>query len=289
MYFRGNIKKPGFVDEMKSLLSELFQYSMDIEELERMIELSEKKPMLKNKLQDVLVIYKGFQDYLREKYITTEEIMDVLAEALEQSALIRNSVICFDGFTGFTPSQYQILEKLLAYGKDVYITVTIDEREDISRVDEDFKLFHLSKKTIRKLYDLAVQAGVEVKAPVYPSKLLREGKEGYRELEGDLKEKTKIERLPRFLKSEELASLEHNLFRYPYKIYEKETKDITIHSMKNARDEVQFTIREILRLVRTGTIRYRDIAVVTGDIGTYGRIVEQEYAKAGIPCFLDNK
>ncbi len=275
VFFRGNIKKPGFVDEIKSLLSELFQYSINIEDLERMIELSAKKPMLQKKLQDVLVIYKGFKDYLREKYITTEEIMDVLFEALDKSSLIRNSVICLDGFTGFTPSQYMILEKLLSYGKDVYVTVTIDKREDISRVDEEFKLFHLSKKTIRKLYDLANQMGVEVKTPIYPSDMYSS-----KQFSG---------RLPRFEKSQELAFLEHNLFRYPYKTFTEETKDISIHSLKNASEEVQFTIRKILYLIREKNYRYRDIAVVTGDIESYGRIIEQEYVKAGIPCFLDNK
>lgn len=268
-YFQGNIKKYGFVDEIKSLLSELFQYSIGVEELEKMIALAEGKPMLERKLQDVLVIYKGFKDYLKERYITTEEIMDVLSEGLEKSRLIRNSVICFDGFTGFTPSQYMVLEKLLCLGMDVYITVTIDEREDISRIDEEFKLFHLSKKTIRKLYDLAGKAGVDVREPIYPKKSCK---------------------IPyRFVNSAALASLEQNLFRYPYKTYEEETRDITIHSLKNAKSEVEFTIREILHLVREEGLRYREIAVVTGDIGSYGRLVEQEYAKAGIPCFLDNK
>ena len=60
-YFRGNIKKAGFVDEVKSLLSELFQYNIDIDELERMIEVSAKKPMLEKKLRDILIIYKGFR------------------------------------------------------------------------------------------------------------------------------------------------------------------------------------------------------------------------------------
>ena len=284
-YFKGNIKKYGFVDEIKSLLSELFQYSIGVEDLEHMIELAEGKPMLERKLQDVLVIYKGFKDYLKERYITTEEIMDVLSESLEKSQLIRNSVICLDGFTGFTPSQYMILEKLLLLGIDVYITVTIDEREDISRKDEEFKLFHLSKKTIRKLYDLAGKAGVEVKEPIYPPKTSSVDLEN---LSSKMRNSEKL--VPyRFVKSPALAALEHNLFRYPYKTYEEETKDITIHSLKNAKDEVEFTIREILHLVREEGLRYREIAVVTGDIGTYGRIIEQEYAKAGIPCFLDNK
>ena len=291
-YFKGNIKKYGFVDEIKSLLSELYQYSIGVEELEQMIELAKGKPMLEKKLRDVLVIYRGFKEYLRERYITTEEIMDVLSEALEQSELIRNSVICFDGFTGFTPSQYMILEKLLKLGMDVYITITIDKQEDISRLDEEFKLFHLSKKTIRKLYDLAGKLRVEVKEPIYPeyTKLLpQNGTDEAEGLKGEM-ELAKSEKIPyRFKESPALAALEHNLFRYPYDVFLEETKDITIHSLKNAREEVEFTIREILHLVREEGLRYREIAVVTGDIGTYGRIVEAEYAKAGIPCFLDNK
>ena len=274
-YFRGNIKKAGFVDEIKSLLSELFQYSIDLEELERMISLSEKKPMLQKKLQDVLIIYKGFKDYLKERYITTEEVMDVLFQALDKSNLIRNSVICFDGFTGFTPSQYKVLEKLFAYAKDVYITITIDKRENIHYIDEEFKLFHLSKKTIQKLYDLAKQVNIPIKPPIEPSEIY-----GLEKFSG---------RLPRFEKSKELASLEHNLFRYPYQTFDGETNDISIHSLKNVRDEVSFTIRKILYLIREKNYRYRDIAVVTGDIGTYGRIIEQEYAKADIPCFIDYK
>lgn len=265
-YFKGNIKKYGFVDEMKSLLSELFQYSIGEKELEHMLLLSAGKPMLEKKLQDVLVVYQGFKDYLREKYITTEEIMDVLSDSLDKSEVIRNSVICFDGFTGFTPSQYQIIEKLLVLGIDVYVTVTIDEREDISRTDEEFKLFYLSKRTIRRLYELAAKNRVEVKEPVYPSAVCH-----------------------RFAESPALAALEHNLFRYPYKTFEEETGDITLHSLRNAKEEVLFTIKEILHLVREENMRYRDIAVVTGDIKGYGRIVEQEYLKAGIPCFLDNK
>lgn len=268
--FGSSIKKSGFVEEVKSMISEIVQYSIEEEQLEKMIEITEKKPFLQAKLRDLLTVYQGFEEFLSEKYITAEEILDVLYDAIEDSNYIRNSVICFDGFTGFTPSQYKLLLRLMKLSKKVYITVTIDQREDISRLDEEFKLFHLSKKTILKLYQMALKEGVEVEKPFYAGR--QNGKIPYR-----------------FQNSKALLALEHNLFRYPVIPFEEEQNEIKVHVMKNAREEVFFTIREVLHLVREEGYRYRDIAVVTGDIGGYGRIIEREYEKAGLPCFVDHK
>ena len=48
-------------------------------------------------------------------------------------------------------------------------------------------------------------------------------------------------------------------------------------------------VREIKRLVREENYRYKDIAVVTGDIESYGRIAKHYFNKAHIPCFIDYK
>ena len=47
--------------------------------------------------------------------------------------------------------------------------------------------------------------------------------------------------------------------------------------------------REIKRLVREEHYRYRDIAVVTGDIEQYGEIIKRKFIEAKIPCFIDYK
>lgn len=268
-YFKGNLTKPGFVDEMKSLLSELFQYSVGTEELSTMVEAAKGKPQLEMKLKDVQIIYESFQKYIQEKYITAEEILEVLYDAMDGSAFLADSVICFDGFTGFTPSQYKVLEKLLKMAKEVYVTVTIDEREDIGRMGEDFRLFHLSKKTIRHLYRLAEETGKEIADPIY------------------LKAKGELQY--RFLKEPALGFLEWNLFRPYFKEYTKKQENIRIRGLENPRAEVQFTIQKILHLVGKEKLRYRDIAVVTGDLEGYGRLIEEEYKKCGIPYFMDSK
>lgn len=265
--FQNNVQKQGFMSEIKSLLSELFQYSVDREQLEKMIRISQKKPLLQRKLEDMLVVYDGFRELLCEKYITAEEILEVLEDVIGQSEIIKNSIICLDGFTGFTPSQYKLLRRLMKMCKKVIISVTIDPREEDKQSNEEFNLFYLSKKTMIKLSRIAQEEKVQIEQAVI------------------LKDNVPY----RFKNSRALAALEHNLFRYPWKPFVEVQKDIRLYKAKDMEGEVLFTIKEITRLVREEGLRYRDIAVITGDIENYARVIEKEYEKAQIPCFIDYK
>ncbi|WP_281532004.1 helicase-exonuclease AddAB subunit AddB [Anaerocolumna aminovalerica] len=268
--FNHDVQKQGFIDELKSLISEIYQYSIGVEQLQEMEELAKNKPMLRAKLHDIIVIYNGFKEYMNEKYITAEEILDVLCNVIDQSQIIPNSIICLDGFTGFTPAQYKLLTILMKKAKKVLITVTVDPREDIRKVDEEFKLFHLSKKTIKRLMDMAKEEEIEVDKPIYGEEL--------------------SSKIPyRYLNCPPLAALERNIFRYPNVSYDKEQDSIRIHAARDGKKEIGYVIREIKHLIRTEDYRYQDIALITGDIAGYGRIAEQEFEKAGIPCFIDRK
>ncbi len=272
--FGSNVKKPGFIGELKSLLSELYQYNILPEDFDRMQKIADKKPVLQAKLKDLLTVYEGFRDFMKERYITAEELMVVLRDAIDQSEWIKDTVICLDGFTGFTPAQYQVLFKMLKVARKVMVTVTIDPSEDISDNVEEHRLFGLSRKTIQKLYKLAEEAKVKIEPPVYA---------GFEEQFSKL-------RVPyRYLNSPALAALEHNLFRYPYQVYEKEQQDITIHVTRDRNSEVAFLVREIKRLIREEGFRYQDIAVVTGDVEGYGRIIKRRFNISKIPCFVDYK
>ncbi|NLJ90383.1 MAG: helicase-exonuclease AddAB subunit AddB, partial [Clostridiales bacterium] len=269
-FFGREAKKIGFVSELKSLISELFQYSVTKDDLERIGRDLEARPMLYNKLHDISVIYNGFREYLEEKYITQEEILDVLCDVISKSDLIKTSVIAFDGFTGFTPAQYKLLGLLMKLAKKVIVTVTIDEREDITSLGEEFELFHLSKKTIHNLYKIAEENNIKIDKPIYP----------------DMANKGEV---IRFRDNKALAFLERNLFRYPYKSYKKDQDQVRIHVAEDAKAEVSYVVRETQRLVRDEGYRYQDIAIITGDIGQYCNILEREFERANIPVFIDHK
>ena len=120
-----SLEKPGTVSQMKSLVSELMQYDISPAGVDQLLEVSARQPVLFHKLKDVQVIYRAFREYLRERYMTTEEILDVVCERVDKSRMLRGSEVVLDGFTGFTPVQGKLLRKLLALASRVTVAVTV--------------------------------------------------------------------------------------------------------------------------------------------------------------------
>lgn len=269
--FGAGIKKTGFINELKSLLSEFYQYNIRPEDFKQMMDISARKPVLKAKLQDIRTIYEGFADFMKERYITAEELLVVLSKVIDRSDWLKNSVICLDGFTGFTPCQNEILAKMMSLAKKVMVTVTIDPRESLGDKESEYRLFGLSHKTIDKLTEIADATSTRIDEHIY------------------VQGKTACRTPYRFNNSPALAFLERNLFRYPYELYKQEQDEISIHCAKNPEAEIAFVVREIKRLIRDEGYRYKDIAVVTGNIEAYGRIAKHYFNQAAIPCFIDYK
>ena len=77
-YLGGQMRKAGYLDEVKSILSEFMQYDIRDSEIQEMIEDSGDRALLQMKLKDVAVLYQAFTGYLKDHYMTGEEVMDAL-------------------------------------------------------------------------------------------------------------------------------------------------------------------------------------------------------------------
>ena len=163
---RGNMKKLGYISEVKSVISEFTQYDIREEELEHMMESAGKDSRLYYKLNDIRILYRGFQDYLEKKYITKEELLDVLSRVVERSDILKNSTVVLDGFTGFTPVQNRLLLQLFIHCRKVMITVTMDERENPYSYRHPYQLFALSKQMVTTLIQLAKEKKIAIEDPV---------------------------------------------------------------------------------------------------------------------------
>lgn len=263
-----HLHKIGYIHEVKSAISEFMQYGIGTKALSELTEYAKSRGALYYKLKDLQVLYESFLAYIQEKFITTEETLDRLRHALPKSEIIQNCVIAFDGFTGFTPIQYRVIQELMRLAKRVLITITIDTRENPYQPDGEQKLFHLSKKTVADLRRL----GEAVSVPMLPAVVC--GKEAAM--------------LPRFENNPELAHLEQQLFRYPAAPYEAETTHIHLMEASTPKEEIRQTCIEIYRLLGGEKgLHFRDIAVVTGSMETYGNDIEEEFARFGIPVYMD--
>lgn len=258
------LHKQGYIHEVKSAISEFMQYGISTQDMDKLITSAQKRGALAMKLKDLKTLYWGFQDYIRDHFITTEETLDVLRRSLSKSKILKGSVVVFDGFTGFTPIQNRLIQELMRVCAETIVTVTIGVGEDPYKMDGEQKLFHLSKKTVADLEKLAAEAEVERGEDLF----VKGGPN-------------------RFAKAPALHYLEQNLFRYQYEPYAGEQQEIHMFEALSPREEVHQTALYIRHLIREQGMTYRDIAVVIGDLEGYASYVETEFGQLEIPCFLD--
>lgn len=263
----GNLKKQGYISEVKSVISEFSQYGVDTERLEELLHELDEDSYLYWKLKDIQVIYEGFGRYLAERYITKEELLDVLGSVAGKSDILKNAVVALDGFTGFTPVQNKLLRELMTICQEVLITAEMDERENPYVYEHPYQLFALSKQMITSLLSIAKEEGVEIKDPV--SLYTRP--------------------VRRFAENAPMAFLERELFRYSRKTYTEEQDAVHLFCSRTLKAEVEFAASEIRRLVRAEKYRYCDIAVITADLGMYAEEMKRACEKYQIPVFTDHK
>ncbi|MEE1114391.1 MAG: helicase-exonuclease AddAB subunit AddB [Eubacterium sp.] len=262
------LTRQGAAEQMKSLISELLQYRVKPEDLETWVTKERRNGLLAMKLEDIRVIYQAFLEYLKDNYLTAEEVPEILCSVIGESELVRGSVVVLDGFTGFTPVQNEVVTELLRLAEKVRVVVTIDPAVDAHKRGGKHHLFHMSREMIRRTTELARNAHAEI----LPDLVIREGAKS------------------RFAGSQPLAFLEKNLFRFGGgNVFAAEQNDISVCDATDPREETAYIVRQIHRLVREKGYHYRDFAILTGDLDTYGRLSEQMLTEAEIPCFLDQK
>ena len=265
--FKGCLDKPGFIDEVKSLMSEFYQYDVSHEDIHQLIDglTDEADSLLADKLKDMALIFDAFDEKIQGEYIVAEQITELLADNIDNSALIKKSVIIMDGFTGFTPIQNKIISKLLVNAKDIFAIFTIDKGFYEKQIVKEHELFYLTKKTLKDIKKLARDNGISVKDDIF----IDANSNG------------------RFKASEELAHLEANIFRYPYKKYTKAPADIFVSESLNPRQEIKQVAIKINELVMNEGYRYKDIAIISGNLENMVAYFDQTFPMYDISYFLD--
>lgn len=278
--YREKAHMHGFVEEMKSVISELYLYGVHTDRFDQIREQTKGHALIQEKLQDIAIVYNGFQKFIRDKYITKEELLDRLCHVIPDSALVRESEIYFDGFTGFTPVQNQVMKLLLQHGRKVTMTVTVGE-EELENIAggigkgkmpvREEELFQMSKDTIRTMLELYEEVCGKKDFPlIAEDSLFLKGEKG------------------RFEHHPVLKHLERHLFRGDGQVCENDGS-LQILKFDQPRQEVAYLTDYIAYLVREQGMRYRDFAIITGDMDNYGKILADHLNERNIPFFMDNK
>ena len=268
------LDKPGFIDEVKSLLSEFSQYGVSPEDLGDFLRVEHMGSAYYRRVADIRTIYEAYQREMEGRYITAEQILSLLCEVVEESSFVRDAYLIFDGYTGFTPVQNRLFAIMLSLADTLRVAVTMDAGEPLYHRSDKTALFAMSRDFIAAMTRLARQTGTDIMEPL----LLKETG-GFR-----------------FTPKGCLSHLEANLFRggRGRMMHEEQWRQaddgIALYGLEDRRDELLFAAAEIRRrIAEDPSLHFRDFAVLCADINDYRYAIEDVFRAFGIPVFVDAK
>ena len=246
------------VDMAGTAITEFKKHGISVEQLKQETE-KQSDIYLKNKLNDINMIYEKFQEQIAGKYIDETDLLTILAQNVDKVPDFKDNLIYIDEFAGFTSQEYDIIQKLVKIAKQVTITICTDGLHEIKNPDTD--IFYSNEVTVTKLLEVAQNCDVKI-------------------------EEIKLEETYRF-KNSELKHLEKNLYENKPQKYNSQIKNIQLFLAKNQYSEIEEVARNVLKLVRDEGYRYRDISIITKNIATYSSLARAIFDKYDIPIFID--
>ncbi len=256
--YRGMEKKQAFIEMMNNFISELKQYGTDSEDLAAITEKLESEHFLKRKLEDVLVVFREYEEKISGKYIDTEDYVSLYADKIKDSVKIKEAVIWIYGFDSFTPKNMEVIGKLMTAAKQVNIVMTGSDEV------RDAELFSLSGHIMDQLIKMAVTEEVSWKKISIP--------DDYRITD----------------KNDAVLALEHELYSLPVSP-QNEAEGVTVVKAANFYSEAETAAAKVLSLVRDKGLKYNEIILICNDLETRGTIAARVFRQYGMELFLDKK
>ena len=261
LYFKNCCSKTGFIQQLCDIITEFFKFGISENDILSILN-STTDQALCNKLQDLYIIYNNFIKYIKTGYISSDSALDMLYDKIESSNFVKGALVWIDGFSGFTPQELKIIEKLLVLCQNVTITLTIG---DSALNNPDLKpssVFYQSKEAFNKISQSADKYNIKI-------------------------EIVKLDKIYRF-KNPALLHLEKSLLTYTPSSFEN-SDGIHIYEAQDRFDEAENVACRILSLVKNNNLNFSDIAVITGDLENSIDILKNVFYQNNIPFFADIK
>jgi len=246
--------KSTFVSNTNQLISEMKRYGVTASDIEQAA--GETGSYLKLKLSDINRIYKAYEEAIDDRFTDSEDYIRFYGRLMEDSELIRRSVIWITGFDTFTPLNMEIIQRLLPAAREVNVVMTWDEAQAAGGEVCDARmlttgggegLFDLTALVMDHLKDAADAAGVPWK--------------------------------------QEPAAGPHRRSIWD----DDPAAKITLVEASNVYAEADRAAAYITELVRDKGFRYRDITVICNDMDVRGSVLRRTFERWGIPAFADRK
>ncbi|MCS7464883.1 helicase-exonuclease AddAB subunit AddB [Paenibacillus doosanensis] len=276
--FSATAEQMGFIEKVSDLFKEFKRYCITTDGLSAFMDSSavkEQPASMLDKLHDLRLIYGEFEQELSKAYLDGEDYLTLLAAQLPQSEYIRGAECWIDGFHGFTPQEFAVIEQLASSCREVALTLCLDREYRLGEKPHELDLFHPTARTMLQLLERLEALHV----PIRETLILGSSPPA------------------RFAASPMLAYMEgafEQRVKRPYPgmtgaIAASAIDGVRLTAAVNRRAEVEGAAREMIRLVREEGLRFRDMTVTVRNVEAYGELIAETFTDYGIPHFFDNK
>ena len=249
--FRGVSDKTGFLDRVMAFVGELKENAISAELLERVAE-RETDGTLKEKLSDIGMIYRRYEEILSRDYIDPQDYLSECAQYALNDPELKGSRFFFDGFHTFDRSAYPLIEAVMAVSASCEIGLTFDTDA----------FFSVSADTLRQLQDCAERANRACELIAMGNK---------------------------HTQTEAISYLEAHFSDAEACAYRQPSNGIALMRCTTKENEIACAAAEILRLVREEGYRFSDIALIVPDLDGYAEMIDDAFTQKEIACFIDRR
>ena len=254
-------KSHAFLQNLAQQITECYQYQMTPERLrEAAAQISGE--LLRDKTAELAELLAAYRAALKQEYFAVEAALEEVCSLLRHAPL-EHTEIFVDGFYGFVPIQLEIVSILTKRAKAVHIAFpyawTDKNRLDLNNLRYPAELYFEIKNSISKL---------------------RQDREEER--------LTLIEETAAGI-SPELLKIEAELFQNPGLSEENAGEHIHLAEAGTMEEELRYVAEKILFYVYERGYRFRDIAVLTGNLEEYADKAERIFREYRLSFFLDKK
>ena len=242
-------QRAAFLRQLVELVDEFYAYEVTPAALWQQV--ADLDDAMGDKLRDIALVYAAYDAKLHSKERDVRSRLQKLRDQLPYSSYLDGKDLYLDGFSFFNRTEESILETALRKAESVTVTL-LGERGHS-------ELFQNALQQRQRLIRLAQRCGQTSKLEF----LTGNG-------------------------TDELGHLEMNFFDSD-RVWEDPVEKISLYEAGTAYTECDWAAAQILQLVRSGECRFRDIGVSSRNMDLYGPILENAFARAGIPSYLSRR
>jgi len=288
--YKPMVDYPGFRDTLIRTFSEFRAYGVNPEEL--LVDTEESRdhaPFLSQKLADIHLIYSEYRNFISDRFLDPDDYLELAVPRICESDMVKDALVWIDGFSGFTPLEYQVIGEIIENALCVEICLCMD-REELQHPVRETSLFHPVREIYEKITEICLDRNIPIEGTVFLGEdevLPRFEHPSLLGVELEFRNKDRPRKTVKKQPPDQLSDESYDEGSLGFR--SEQLGGIFLVEAVNPRAEVEFVAREITKLVRDQEIAFRDITLELRDLALYEDLIEMVFKDYDIPFFIDKK